>query len=239
MDQSSHPSFLLAATCPAARTALLIDGDNLGAVHAQELLAHWRQALLAIRRVYADQTRKSGWSATPGLTQIHSGTGKNATDMLIAMDAAELALSGRIDALALATSDRDFTPMAHWLRERGIAVMGFGEQKAPDALRAACTSFFLLRNSAPAKASAPPGAARIPTDDLAARVASVLRADRANAGLTLQALNTRLASEGVTLAQTGAANWRAALSRWSELFVLDPKGPAARVRLRQDAPLSN
>jgi len=51
----------------------------------------------------------------------------------------------------LVTSDSDFTGLATRIREEGLTVLGFGEQKTPDAFRNACHKFILtevLRPSA-------------------------------------------------------------------------------------------
>lgn len=46
-----------------------------------------------------------------------------------------LLYNGRFDAFCLVSSDSDFPGLAARIREQGIDVYGFGEQKTPDGLR--------------------------------------------------------------------------------------------------------
>ena len=48
---------------------------------------------------------------------MHAGTGKNASDLLLALDAVELALRGDVDHFVIASSDGDFSHLALRLRE--------------------------------------------------------------------------------------------------------------------------
>ena len=53
----------------------------------------------------------------------------------------DLPHGGRLDGFCLVSSDSDFTRLATRLREAGLAVYGFGEQKTPQAFVAACDKF--------------------------------------------------------------------------------------------------
>jgi hypothetical protein len=94
-------------------------------------------------------------------------SGKNATDSSLIIDAMDLMYTRRFDGFCLVSSDSDFTRLAQRLREEGLMVYGFGEQKTPDAFRQACDKFIyteVLRPSggalsAPAQ-STPTGPAR-------------------------------------------------------------------------------
>lgn len=70
-------------------------------------------------------------------------TGKNATDSMLIIDAMDLLYTRRLDGFCLITSDSDFTGLATRIREEGLLVLGFGEQKTPDAFRNACNKFIL------------------------------------------------------------------------------------------------
>jgi len=72
---------------------------------------------------------------------VHAGCGKNATDVLLAIEAVALSHSGMAEVFAIATSDHDFSHLALHLRERGFDVIGIGEEKAPETWRRACTRF--------------------------------------------------------------------------------------------------
>ena len=68
-------------------------------------------------------------------------TGKNATDSTMIIDAMDLLYTRRFDGFCLVTSDSDFTGLAVRLREEGLQVFGFGEQKTPEPFRNACHKF--------------------------------------------------------------------------------------------------
>ena len=70
--------------------------------------------------------------------------GKNASDMALAVDAVALLYTDRPDAFAIMSSDADFTPLVMHLREKGAAVYGYGEQKAPEPFVTACSRFLFL-----------------------------------------------------------------------------------------------
>ena len=118
---------------PAGRSALLIDGDNLGAALVPQILRHSGGA--EVRRVYANLCQRKDWADQPDLRAIHSGTGKNATDMLIAIEAMELALSGAVASVVLASSDADFAHLAHRLRELPLRLLPSGARAAGIAAR--------------------------------------------------------------------------------------------------------
>jgi hypothetical protein len=58
-------------------------------------------------------------------------SGKNASDITLVIDAMDLLHSGRFDGFCLVSSDSDFTRLAARIREQGVDVFGFGEQKRP------------------------------------------------------------------------------------------------------------
>jgi hypothetical protein len=67
--------------------------------------------------------------------------GKNSTDSSLIIDAMDLLHTGNLDGFCLVSSDSDFTRLATRIRESGLAVYGFGEEKTPDAFVAACDKF--------------------------------------------------------------------------------------------------
>ena len=124
------------------RLAVLVDGDNVSGAYASRIAAAAREhGAPDVMRVYADAGCKSEWLSAPGFRMIHAGCGKNASDLLLAIDAMELALSNRLDRFVLVSSDGDFSHLALRLREYGYPVLGMGEVKAPASFRSACSSF--------------------------------------------------------------------------------------------------
>ena len=65
----------------------------------------------------------------------------------------DLLHSGRFDGFCLVSSDSDFTRLASRIREQGIDVFGFGEQKTPESFRQACRRFIYTENLLPVAAA--------------------------------------------------------------------------------------
>lgn len=111
-----------------SRMAVLVDGDNVGGKYAGEILAIAAQhGIPTMVRVYLDAQRPSDWHGVTGYRMIHAGSGKNASDALLSIDAVEMALTKSIDNFAIVSSDRDFGHVAQRLREYGATVTGIGE----------------------------------------------------------------------------------------------------------------
>lgn len=153
---------------PTLRLAVLIDADNAQAAVIEGLLAEIaRFGEATVRRIYGDFTSpsSSSWKkvlqryAIKPVQQYAYTTGKNATDSALIIDAMDLLYTRRFDGFCLITSDSDFTGLAMRLREEGLTVLGFGEQKTPEAFRNACHKFLfteVLRPSAAADPVSPP-----------------------------------------------------------------------------------
>lgn len=135
---------------PAKRLAVLIDADNAQAAVIEGLLeeiARFGEA--TVKRIYGDFTspNSASWKkvlnrhSIKPIQQFAYTTGKNATDSTMIIDAMDLLYTRRFDGYCLVTSDSDFTGLAVRLREEGLAVYGFGEQKTPEAFRNACHKF--------------------------------------------------------------------------------------------------
>ena len=136
-----------------ARLAVLIDGENASPRHARavfEAVEAFGEA--RVRRIYGDFSngRLACWSAAirdSAIVPCHQPAhvqGKNAADIALAVDAMDLMYRERLDGVALMSSDSDFTRLAQRLREGGLAVRGFGENKTAAAFRAACDRFEIL-----------------------------------------------------------------------------------------------
>jgi uncharacterized LabA/DUF88 family protein len=61
----------------------------------------------------------------------------------------DLLHSGRFAGFCLVSSDSDFTRLAARIREQGVDVFGFGEQKTPESFRQACRRFIYTENLLP------------------------------------------------------------------------------------------
>ena len=140
------------------RLAVLIDADNASAKIADGLfeeIAKLGQA--SVRRIYGDfsSPRSKAWAdilskhAIIPQQQFAYTTGKNASDITLVIDAMDLLHSGRFEGFCLVSSDSDFTRLAARIREQGVDVFGFGEQKTPESFRQACRRFIYTENLLP------------------------------------------------------------------------------------------
>jgi uncharacterized protein (TIGR00288 family) len=148
--------------------ALLIDADNTtpdGIDPVLTVMAELGQ--VNIRRAYGNFAKNnlSRWgeiSNKYGIRpqqQFDVSKGKNATDMAMTIDAIDLLYQGKVDGFGIMTSDSDFTPLVTRLRQDGIIVYGFGEEKTPQSFKSVCTRFIdikqLIANYAADKPGAP------------------------------------------------------------------------------------
>ena len=76
-------------------------------------------------------------------------SGKNASDVALAVDLMDRLTSGNADIYAIIASDTDFTPLALRVRESKKTVLGFGSPATPAPFRAACTAFEEIRDIDP------------------------------------------------------------------------------------------
>ena len=152
----------------AKSLAVLIDADNTSPGFAQAIFDEIVTLGEAnVRRIYGDfsGSRLAGWNeAVKSLAilqhQQRSNTaGKNASDIALVIDAMDLMHKGRLDGFCLVSSDSDFTRLAQRLREEGMVVYGFGEQKTPEAFRHACSRFIYVENLLEAESEEKKGSA--------------------------------------------------------------------------------
>jgi hypothetical protein len=152
----------MAAEPRSPRLAVLIDADNTSPRIADGLFEEVAKlGEASVRRIYGDFSgpRLKAWAdilakhAIIPHQQFAYTTGKNASDIALVIDAMDLLHSGRFDGFCLVSSDSDFTRLASRIREQGIDVYGFGEQKTPESFRQACRRFIYTENLLPGVAS--------------------------------------------------------------------------------------
>lgn len=140
----SHPA------SAESRIAVLVDCDNTSVEvleHALKVVAQFGRVV--VRRGYGNHaTLANRWQEalvrlafTPCL-QYQYASGKNTSDIALALDAMEALFDRRADTFCLVTSDSDFAYLCRKLRERGATVHIVGEAKTPPALRNASDQFF-------------------------------------------------------------------------------------------------
>ena len=139
----------------APRLAVLIDAENASARIAEALFSEIATlGEASARRIYGDfaSPQIPGWTRVLARFAIQpqqnfaNTKGKNSGDIALVIDAMDLLHSGRFDGFCLVSSDADFTRLAARIREEGVDVYGFGEQKTPESFRQACTRFIYTEN---------------------------------------------------------------------------------------------
>jgi uncharacterized LabA/DUF88 family protein len=226
------------------KVAVFVDGENISAEHAGEVDRICRElGEAAFRRVYGNVHRIGKWEAVPGFRVIHSGTGKNATDMLLAIDAMELALSDAFDTLLIASSDSDFTHLALRLRERQMRVVGVGTEQAAPSFRQSCTQFKTLgADTVKPKCDAVPfpqpvviaraaEPVALKVTELDGKIRSLISANSAKGrGMPIKVLAAAMHKDHGFKISDHAPSWRAYFVRKPTMYAVDPKGEDACVR---------
>ncbi len=137
------------------RIALFIDCDNISHKAIEGIINELsKYGVVNIRQAYGNWTKENlkNWEekllefAIKPIQQFDYSKQKNATDILMTIDAIDLLHTKDIDAFAIATSDSDFTPVVMRVQAEGIKVFGFGEKKTPKPFMAACSQFIFTEH---------------------------------------------------------------------------------------------
>ncbi len=137
------------------RIALLIDADNSPASKIDVILAELAKVGVSnIRRAYGNWKKDAlkGWEAVlheyaiRPVQQFDYSKGKNATDMVMVIEAMDLLYTDQPEAFGIVSSDADFTPLVMHLKAKGAQVFGFGAKKTPAPFVNACSRFLYLEN---------------------------------------------------------------------------------------------
>lgn len=137
------------------KIAVLIDADNTPYKKLrpilQEIAVHGH---IITKRAYGDfsiDTLKN-WkkelndNAIIPVQQFSYTQGKNSSDSAMIIDAMDLLYTDKYDAIALVTSDCDFTKLASRLRESQLYVFGVGRKQTPPSFVNACDDFIYIEN---------------------------------------------------------------------------------------------
>ena len=118
----------------ARRVMLLIDADNVSAdvieqaverVLAEHGAIHVRRAYCTAESAVKHLKLFKSLSVRP---IVNLSTGKNSTDIALAVDALDLVLAERPEVAVIVSSDSDFAPLVIRLREKGCRVQGIGQE---------------------------------------------------------------------------------------------------------------
>ena len=138
------------------QVAVLIDFENVGLGAIQWLFDQISDVgRIIVKRAYAD------WSVASnrrdqllelGIEPIHlfhsAGSGKNSSDIRLAIDAVDLLYQSPVDTFVIASSDTDFVPLVSKLRAAGKTVIGAGRQAAASStLVKSCDRYLYLDQS--------------------------------------------------------------------------------------------
>ncbi|MBE2243825.1 MAG: NYN domain-containing protein [Burkholderiaceae bacterium] len=116
------------------RVMVLIDADNVSASVVEQALA------TIVERHGAAHVRRAYCTAEAALKHlalfkrlsirpiVNVSTGKNSTDIALAVDAMALAIADRPAVAVIVSSDSDFAPLVIRLRETGCRVEGIGQK---------------------------------------------------------------------------------------------------------------
>jgi hypothetical protein len=115
------------------KVAFLVDFDNVATDVIEQALQMCFKDYEAvhIRRAYcnAEQAHhQQAFMKRLGLRAIvNLAIGKNSTDIALAVDAMDIAITEKPDVIVLVSSDSDFAPLVLRLREKGAWLRGFGQ----------------------------------------------------------------------------------------------------------------
>ena len=245
------------------RVALLIDADNLSGDVIEQAIEHLLKLYGAIhfRRAYSSPQKVIEHTE---LFRRHSiramvnvPTGKNSTDIALAVDAIDLAICESPDVVVIASSDSDYAPLAQRLREKGCRVLGIGQVgKTGGEAPLAYDEFIDLahRKSPPLDATRAAPAARLPRAKaprptpaavpakaappaLVPEVANILQAMpalRNGAPLQLSEVGKALRSHGILTSKSASTSGY--LKRHAAHFELLPSDRPRTVRYRGPKP---
>jgi uncharacterized protein (TIGR00288 family) len=116
------------------RVMMLIDADNVSAdvidqavdkVQAEYGAIHVRRAYCTAESAVQNLKLFKAHSIRP---IVNVSTGKNSTDIALAVDAIDLVIAERPDVVVVVSSDSDFAPLVIRLREKGCRVLGIGQE---------------------------------------------------------------------------------------------------------------
>lgn len=153
----------------------------------------------------------------------------------------DLLHSGRFDGFCLVSSDSDFTRLAARIREHGIDVFGFGEQKTPESFRQACRRFVYtenLRGGAPSNQDAAVRAQPLQPPEAATPIIKKVISQMASEDgwVTLGEVGRQLANFASDFDQrTYGFRTLGELVRRTNAFEIESKGGTMRIRIKPSA----
>ncbi|SFI37566.1 NYN domain-containing protein [Jannaschia pohangensis] len=202
---------------PALTTAVFIDADNISARHAATIFAEGGRSP-RMMRAYGDAIRAKEWRAHHAVEFRDTGTGKNASDLALAVDAIDAAHSCGLTRVIICSSDGDFRHLALALRAMGVHVIGIGEAaKRPKPFATVCSRWIGLPDLSEY------GVGPVSLSDQ--RLCEVLRDfikvnSKGGRGVAISQINRHVMSDISKQDQTVPSRWRRCLSD-TDKFAVD------------------
>jgi len=143
---------------PDSQIGVLIDYENVGLGSISSLFDQLSDVgRIIIKRAYADWSKaasKGEQMLELGIEAKHyfraAGSGKNASDISLAIDAIDLLHRSPVDTFVIVSSDTDFVPLVSTLRAAGKAVIGAGRRGVVSpALVHSCDRYIYLDDGKP------------------------------------------------------------------------------------------
>jgi hypothetical protein len=130
-----------AENLPRRRVAVMIDGENVGTEIAPTAFAEaLKRGDIVVSRAYGNVIPR--WENYPDVEVVHVQQGKNSADIALSLDALELALTGKVDCVIIASRDSDFAHVAKRLVRLGIEMVGVGGfMDRPSLFVQACSTY--------------------------------------------------------------------------------------------------
>ena len=181
-----------------ANVAVLIDYENVGLEYIQQLLDQISDVgRVIVKRAYADwsaQRSKRDQLLELGVEAKHlfhsTRSGKNSSDILLAIDAVDLLYGAPVDTFVIVSSDSDFVPLVSKLRAAGKSVIGAGRRDGSSpTLVKSCDRYIFLD-----EVKAPTEQRRRPSPGQAVATPPVVRAR--GASIVVRALEASMDDQG-------------------------------------------
>lgn len=137
----------------SCKIAVLIDAENTSVKYIDVALKEMNQyGEVTVQRMYGDfssqgmqEWAKKGLEyAIIPIHQARYTATKNASDIMLVIDAMDILYQGTTDTFCIISSDSDFTRLASRLREGGKKVIGMGLSNASKTFITACNEYKFL-----------------------------------------------------------------------------------------------
>lgn len=135
------------------KIAIFFDCENISSKFVEDIFKELAKlGEVTIRQAYRDWSAKHSrtwneklaeFAIKPIQTSLNTSS-KNVSDFQIVIDVMNTMYYSKVDTIVLVSSDSDFTSLVMEIKAKGFEVIGFGEEKTPEPLVNAYTTFYQL-----------------------------------------------------------------------------------------------